>query len=229
MNPSAERLERRIRDAIVTLESLLAPADTRGKGTAIAELLRRAEMPSIVDGYPVGSGAERTSGGVTGNPTLQAVMAREDDVCNKCLGGSIKLKNGSVVTCRVCNGSGRRWADPVGDAVLEIEARLLSISHDARLIERHRKLIAASAQVKGRQSSLQGECSACGDATTGLGEDRLRAGLDNKCYLSMTSWKLRNPDTQSDPGAHYRKFIAWRRDSLAEKAQRAVNSPHHLS
>ena len=97
------------------------------------------------------------------------------------------------------------------DAVLEIEARLLSISHDARLIERHRKLIAASAQVKGRQSSLQGECSACGDATTGLGEDRLRAGLDNKCYLSMTSWKLRNPDTQSDPGAHYRKLIAWRR------------------
>ena len=222
MNSAAERLERRIRDAIATLESLLAPSDVRGRGTVMAELLRRAEMTSIVDGYPIGGGAERTSGGTTGNPTLQAVMARDNDVCNKCKGGSITRKDGKVVTCRVCNGSGRRWADPVADAVTEIEARLLSITHDTRAIDRHRRLIAASAQVKGRQSSLQGECAACGDATTGLGEDRLRAGLDNKCYLSMTSWKLRNPDTQSDPGAHYRKFVAWRRESLAEKARREV-------
>ena len=220
MKRDTSKLEGRIKEAIATLESLLAPAQVRGRGTAISELLMRAEMSSDIDGYSTGGGIERTSGGSVGNPTASTVLAREGDVCPACKQGQITLKDGKQVTCRRCNGSGRRWADPVADAVNEIEYRLSILVRSAKAIDRHRSLIASSAKPSGREQSLQGECMACRDMVTGIGEDRLRAGLDNKCYLSMTSWKLRNPDTQSDPGGHYRKFIKWRQDGLAERERK---------
>lgn len=220
MKRDNSKLEGRIRDAIITLESLLSPAQVRGRGSAINELLMRAEMSSDIDGYPRGGGVEHTSGGSVGNPTASTVLAREGDVCPACKQGQVTLKDGKQVICRRCNGSGRRWADPVADAVTEIEYRLSLIVRSTKAIDRHRSLIATAAKPAGREASLQGECIACGDMVTGVGEDRLRAGLDNKCYLSLTGWRLRNPDTQSDPGGHYRKFIKWRQEGLAEKALR---------
>ena len=221
MPSQAERMEKRVREAIVTLESLLGPSQVRGRGTVLAELIKRAEMPHGVDGYPTGSGSERTSGGGTGDPTSQAVMARQQDVCTKCESGMVVLPDKRRVKCRRCGGTGKRWADPVGDAVMEIEARILHVYTSTRSIDRHRQLINSSGVLRGRASSLQGECAACHDMVTGIGEDRLRAGFDNKCYLSFTAWKVRNPDTDGDPGGQYRKFITWRQQSLAERAKKA--------
>ena len=93
-----QRMERRVRDAIVSLESLLKPSSASGRGnvTVLADLMKRAEESSVVDGLPRGGGEGRVSGTSEGDPTLSAFLARESDVCARCNNGSVTLVSGKV-------------------------------------------------------------------------------------------------------------------------------------
>ncbi len=212
--PKSTRLEEQCRDIASTIEYLLSPAGQRGL-TVLGDMLRRAEEPFAIDGYPRGSGGEPTSGGGVSDPTLGSVIAREADTCDRCEQGIFTLSDGRLVLCRACGGTGRRFSDPVGEAVREITSLVRQIWRLARQIERRRQTVSAEVNKRGRESSVQ-SCAICGDTVTGVGNDRLRLTWDSKCYLSWTSWQLRNKSS-GDPGTDRIHFAQWRRESLAKK------------
>jgi len=218
-------MEHRVRDVLATMESLLAPAPTRGRGSVIADLVKRAEEPSVIDGYPRGGGGERVSGSGDADPTMATVAARQADVCGRCIDGLILRRDGSTYTCPQCGGSGRRWADPVADAIAEIERLLIAAARQARDIDRQRAKINATTPKVGRTSSLQGNCVVCGVMVTGAAEDRLKRGMDNACYLAWGSWKIKNET--DDPGADFHRFTIWRQDKLAEKERAEHEAAEH--
>ena len=226
MKHNAAYLEKRIKVAIATLEGLLAPAQVRGRGSVLNDLCKRVEMPAEIDGFPRGGDGQHTSGGSVSDPTQSAAMARMHTACTNCRGGSITLEGGRVVRCRACGGSGKIDADPVTDAVDEIARRLSYVFTATRNIERRRNMIDRAAKPRGRVSTLQGSCEACNTVVTGVGEDRLRSGFDNKCYVSWTSYKLKHES--SDPGGQYRAFIAWRKQSLDSRASKEMGEIDRL-
>ena len=225
---ATRRLEDRIKHAIAELEALVAPAHPRDPSgrTVIAELVRRAELPSTIDGYPRSSGSEHVSGGNGADidysdPTGGAMLARSMDVCERCKGtGEFVRQDLSVAKCRRCDGAGKRWVDPIRDAVADITAGVGEVSRLCRRIDTTRaRVVGVQAKEQGRQSSLQGNCLACGKAVSGVGEDRLKHGLDNACYLAWGSYKLKNPLEDGDPGAQFQRFLVWRRQRLEDQAK----------
>ena len=213
-------VEDKARDVIAILESLLAPSSMRPTKTVLADLLIRASEPSTIDGYPKGQAAEKTSGGESGDSVLGAVMARSRDICDQCAGsGHFKKQSGQVVHCKFCEGSGRRWADPIAVWVEELVEHLETLWREAKVVDARRvKVVGVHRQALVRKSSLQGECLVCLKPSTGVGSDRLRRGLCNACSLSFSSWSLKNP------GQDITKFTMWRRARLAEKAQQEMDA-----
>lgn len=210
----SEALEKGVAHSVDILTFLLAPSPQRGRGSLLTDLLYRAQMPFDIDGYPAGGGNEKTSGGSTSDPTFGTVAARLNDVCNKCEGRGVVDSR----SCSNCGGSGRRWADPIADAVEELKHHLKELMKLTSYIDKiQMRVMTTSVPTPGRQSSLQGNCIVCGGAVTGAGEDRLRRGMDNRCYLSWGSWKIKNPDN-SDPGAQFHRFTVWRRENLTKAA-----------
>ena len=217
----ATKTEEAIRDAIATLSSLLNASPIRGRGTVIADLLYRAEMPSVIDGYPTGGGQEQVTHSDVSDPTLGTVLARENDVCGKCVGGTVMLKDGRRVTCKVCQGTGRRWADPIAHAVEVIVEEITVVIASAKVIDRRSVQVLTSSKTTGRESSLQGACEVCGDFVSGVGEDRMRSGMDNKCYMSWLGWRQKHPEP--DPGAQRHRFVIWRRNALKDRADQEMD------
>lgn len=215
-----ERIEKRIKDAIGVLEALVAPHSPRSTVSVIADLLRRAEQVSTIDGMPRGGGGERVSGGGAGDPTFGAVAAREADQCGACVGGQFKLEDGRTVPCRQCGGSGRRWPDPVNDGVEEILLRLGHVARGCREIDRKRKAILNTRE--GRESSLAGSCVVCDRTVTGASDaERLKRGMDNACYLAWGAFKMRHGETD-DPGSDFMRFTLERRKFLKDRAEREM-------
>lgn len=155
----------------------------------IAELIRRGQESSEIDGYGSGTtdGGGRTSAGDHSDPTLSAVVSREND----------------------------SRSDPLLDAINRIFEIVESTSKDLREADRKRQVVIFAADGRrGRESSLQGNCSVCNDPVTGVADDRLRRGLDSKCWVSWSAWKLKNP-TCGDPGEDFQRFRAWRIERLS--------------
>jgi len=217
-----QRYEDRAREGIDALEALLKPAEVHGRGTLLADLLYRAELTSRPDGYSRGGSGEKVGGGGEAtDSTLSTALARMEDVCTRCVGGQYSLSDGRRVPCRACRGTGRRWADPIGDAVGEILERLSEIARAARIIDMRRSTVLGAAEsARGRVSSLQGNCVVCGQPVTGVGQDQLHRGLDVSCYLKWDRWKLTHASS-GDPGADRRRFARWVAEQIkAEQAKR---------
>jgi hypothetical protein len=215
-----ERWESRANDSIDALEHLLGPSEVRGRGSMLADLLTRAEISSRADGYSQGDSGEKVSGGGGGtDATLGAALARIQDVCSRCKGtGKFILERGDAVDCRACNGSGRRWADPVGDAVQELVVALGGVYRACKTIDRAReRVLGVADSARGRVSSLQGSCLVCEKAVSGTPNDRLRRGQCRSCFTAWTTWKLDNASS-GDPGADFARFSVWQRKRLAERA-----------
>jgi hypothetical protein len=215
-----EFIEEKIKDIIGAMEALLAASKSR-PGSVIAELLARAEMPSVIDGYGTGNRGEPTSGGDVGDPVHGTVVARAADVCGKCVGTGYVFKkqgrNPKKFSCPQCRGSGRRWADPVSDAVVSIRDCVTRIHVECKSIDKSRSHIGATVPKRERISSLQGNCLVCGTAVTGVAENRLRRGLDPECFLAWTSWEIEH--STDDPGADFHRFTKfWRK--ILEAAKR---------
>ena len=142
-----EFIEEKIKDIIGAMEALLAASKSR-PGSVIAELLARAEMPSVIDGYGTGNRGEPTSGGDVGDPVHGTVVARAADVCGKCVGTGYVFKkqgrNPKKFSCPQCRGSGRRWADPVSDAVVSIRDCVTRIHVECKSIDKSRSRIGAT-------------------------------------------------------------------------------------
>jgi len=217
----AADLEGRLREAIGVLELLLGPPQIRGRNTLLGDFLCRAEQTSKVDGFARGGGSERVGGGGTSNPTLVMVEARATDVCGKCDHG-MALQDGRLVQCRQCGGSGRRWADPVAHAVASLVDELTAVCKSVQVIDRRRAvLVTAATESRGRQTSLQGVCEACGGVVSGVGEDRLKRSVCPPCYSKWREYRATHPSTD-DPGADFQRFLVHRRVELAEAAESAA-------
>ena len=155
--------------------------------------------------------------------TEVAALGRLEDVCDAChgSGGRPGGPAAGLLRCSRCQGSGRRFADPVGEAARGIFATLESVLGELRTLDKRRQVALHNADSeRGRVSSLQGDCRVCGDFVTGSGRDRLTRGMDPKCYTSWTSWKLGNDlaHFQSDPARQFDAFVTWRRDHLSASA-----------
>lgn len=220
-------LEDRTKDAIAILEAFLRPSPIRGRGTVLADMLKRAEQPSGPDGFPTrgsGAGDEGRGGGPSirvGDDTVPldssteaAMFARVEDICSHCEAGKV---NGR--TCKYCGGSGKRWADPIADAAHATVVDLKELARIANRLDRYRETIMGAAdRFRGREDHTQGPCDACGTVVSGNGEDRKKRGFCPRCYFRWTAWALTNKT--SDPGADRRRFIEYMGKWLADKALR---------
>jgi hypothetical protein len=221
-----EKFELKAREAAEALDHLLSPSEIRGRGTCLQDLMTRAEISSKPDGYSRGAGGEKVGGGGTADSTQANAIARLEDVCSRCDDekhshpGLFVLDDGRKVTCRACGGSGRRWADPLSDAVDELLERLGVVSRLCKIIDRKRELVLGAASgARGRVSSLQGSCLVCEAEVSGSANDRLKRGMCNKDYLAWGVWRLSNPPS-GDPGADFNRFKTQRLAHLKELAEK---------
>lgn len=238
---SARDLNRMLADINSEAEHLLAPGPSRVAGSTVMEDLKvRASMSARPDGYPSSSVSQgvvltkpasqpglRTDPtdakpppheeGFAEDTTIERIAeARMNDICEQCKGVP------SVPACNRCNGTGRRFADPQGEAYSAIEQAVRQMYDLALLLRRKRAIIEHAADNhRGRQSTLGGNCDVCTEFVTGVGEDRLRSKMCPRCYLKHGSWKLKNPSTD-DPGADRRRFKEFMLKWLAEQEPQEV-------
>ena len=222
-----EKFERKAREAAEALDALLAPAEVRGRKSLLEDLMARAELSSRPDGYSRGGSGERVGGGGMANSTLANAVARLEDVCSRCDDekhthpGKFVLDDGRLVPCRACGGSGRRWADPLADAVDELLEKLSVVSRLCKIIDQKREMVLGAAEAaRGRISSLQGSCILCGAEVTGLPDDKLDRGLCKIDALAWGVWKL-DHRRSGDPGEDFVRFRVARLAVLKEQAERA--------
>jgi hypothetical protein len=223
------RLEERVEDAIGILGDLLKESENRpaqGKRhfTLLADLIMRSEQPLEIDGYPRANLLQqRVSGSASdeshSDPTPGAVVAREGDICGSCINGTVVLDNGSEAVCRRCKGTGRRWGDPVVDSVEEMEFRLRVVFRELVHVERCYRRITKIPKPILPSEALVGTCLACEYQVVGTPNDRLKRGLDNRCYLSWTSWKLKKENQDSAGGADFQRWLGWRQLWLKKDAE----------
>jgi hypothetical protein len=154
---------------------------------------------------------------------------RMNDVCDDCRGtgkfivgtvgplvGLEQTATWSTKSCRRCNGSGRRWADPIGEARDRAVAALLEMRRQYAIVQRAEAVVFHAADnLRGRQSTLGGNCDVCSDFVTGVGLDRLRSKMCPRCYFKWTSWTLEFPVGTGDPGPHRERFKAFMAGWLA--------------
>ncbi len=222
MSKRVDDLEHRTKEAVITLEHLLAPSAGKGTRSILAEMLRRAEQPFGVDGYKTRVGVDPSGvGGGSGDLTSVegAANFRMEDVCQRCVNG---VFNGR--TCKICGGSGKRWADPIGDAVHELVTQLGVIFRASVAVSSKTEAVMGSAaRVAGRQNTLSfcgvPSCERSRIGLSGVGNDRLRNGWCPRCSLHFNSWRLLH--RTSDPGADRVAFIAYMERWFAEQVIKA--------
>jgi hypothetical protein len=110
--------------------------------------------------------------------------------------------------------------DPVGNYIDEIRKRVNEVTVITRRLDFLMYVLTHGASgYRGleRESSLQGVCSiaSCGEAPSGLGNDRLKAGFCPTHYPRWRSWRAQHPG--SDPGAARRSFILWTEQDAIER------------
>jgi hypothetical protein len=147
----------------------------------------------------------------------QAALDRMHDVCDNCEGrgwvpvpGPAALPPGTVAPfakpCQRCNGTGRRWADPIGEGVRDIVAALTDMRRLAAIVDRKRQMVMhARDAVKGRESALGGNCRRCAAWASGAVGDQLKNGWCPDCQLAWGVWQLENKPS-GDPVADRRRF-----------------------
>lgn len=208
-----EVLERQAREVLDTMKELLAESPVKGRGTVLADMLYRAELPANPDGYSRGTNFEPVSGSHPGSrPPAGALAAFRDD---------------GIAVINPESGRAHEEEYPVGQLdvvaheVKEMTIQLMSIVRSARRIRRKQQFVMnTAAALRGHQPNLGGDCVCCGDGTTGIERDRIVNGLDPKC---LTAWyRYRDAHTiaefANDPNVRFRHFIAARRVELAAKA-----------
>jgi hypothetical protein len=205
------RLEQRLETVRNQLDELFAPAPNRKGSTVLMDLLLRSAESSQADGYPAGGGMSRQSEGSHSDPTMTAVELREADVCLRCEDGKAARADGTLRKCPTCNGTGRRWADPIADAISAMTTDLGVVCKAMKRVDAHRhKVLDASRAPK--QSSLAGDCLACDRPVAGTPRDRMRRGMCGDCYKSWIMWKLRRETAGLQWDFVY--FLPWRRQNL---------------
>ena len=152
----AERDARKLSEVIEILAPYLDPQ-------VLADLYARSEEGSGNDGYPAGSsGQSDIHGGRGGDPTERVVELRA--------GG----KGDEPDTWK-------ELRDTILVRILEFQGELTSIHGSARLLRKCSDVVLnCGDKLKGRQSAV-GECVRCWRPVSGVGSDRLRAGLCSSC------------------------------------------------
>jgi hypothetical protein len=172
--PKPKTLSRAERDAQKLTESIeilsqYAHADV------LADLYARAEETAAVDGYPAGGGQSDIHGGRLSDPT-------EEQVEKAARGRIIEHDDGTEETTP---DTWEPYPDPLGDFVGEFQGQVSEIHGLAKLAHKRATVVLKAADsYRGRQSSLQGVCAACGRDVAGSDIDRLRSGYCDACYRS---------------------------------------------
>lgn len=153
------RAERDSRKLSEVIEILAAWVDH----DLLADLYARGEEGSGNDGYPAGSsGQSDIYGGRGGDPTERVVELRA--------GG----KGDEPDTWKELH-------DSILVRIVEFQGELSSIHGSARLLRKCADVVLnAGDKLKGRVSAV-GECVRCTRPVSGVGSDRLRAGLCSSC------------------------------------------------
>jgi hypothetical protein len=232
-----------------TLEHLAAPGK-RSNGTnytILGDLLAQAAYSARPDGYPTSSSTEgvvltkpasqpylRThpdeplappheQGFVTDTSVERIAEERANDVCDDCYGHGFVARtvdSPDTVPCQRCNGTGRRWADPIGEAARDVVAALMEMRRFCAIVQRKSDIVLHAADNhRGRQSTLGGNCDVCTEFVTGVGDDKLKSKLCPRCQLKHGGWKVDHP-TSSDPGADRLAFKKHMQEWLAAEASK---------
>jgi hypothetical protein len=158
----------------------------------IAELIRRGEESSEIDGFGRGGlDSGPSSIGEHSDPTFSAVAARMDNT----------------------------EIDAVAQAIDRMCEIIEEIAKLAREADRKRQnVIFAADGRRGRESSLQGECivPSCGKSVSGVGSDRIKRGYCPTCYMRWTRWLLTN-ERSNDPASDRRRFELWVAERYADE------------
>lgn len=206
----------------------------------LGDLLARAAYSTKPDGFPTGSYASTPplsmpagSGGLRTHPydplpphhehgyiddtsVEQAATDRMNDICDECSGTGHDPRSVEMPPCRRCDGTGRRWADPIGQGVRDIISAVVEMRKLGAMIDRKRQMVLHAAdQAKDRPLGAgAGPCHCCNDFVTGVGEDRLKSLLCPPCYMHWGSWRLDHP-ASGDPKRDMQAYEDHRRAELA--------------
>jgi hypothetical protein len=144
------------------------------------------------------------------------VIDRLEDICHRC-----ERDPEMMPKCETCGGTGRRWADPIRDAVADLLEQLTTIAGASRRIsKRYYQVYGTERKARQRQDDTQGNCDACGRVITGEESDRSKSGFCSGIAPSCwEKWRTyRRNHAHHDPVMLRRMFIAARRAELeAEK------------
>jgi hypothetical protein len=175
---SSERRLREVGEALYVLESI--------DQDWLWEMQRRREQLATPDGLgsPSLNGGSKSSDD-TSTTERTAINARRG--CRR--PRYIKVEG---LKARICAECGRKAvdhvSDPIGAGVEEVFELLDRATQALRTLHRRAEVILLAADGhRGRMSSL-GDCLACGNTVTGMGEDRLKAGYGPCCYQAWRRW-----------------------------------------
>lgn len=152
----------------------------------LEELDRRARFVVAPDGFGSATGSDGVRGSGVSRPVEAAVVARGERVVPDPVGEQIRNLFGALAEAAGVLGPASRWLDYLG-------------------AYGDRPGVA-------RESSLQGDCLACGRAVAGTPQDRLKTGFCQACYEAWRRFQV--GDRSSDPGEQRRRFVEGRRVSV---------------
>jgi hypothetical protein len=184
------------RSSMAAAPALLKPASDPALRTHPDDPLRRKREHGYQDDSSVES----------------AVEDLMNDVCERCEGrgnvvcrvvddqSGVDRAEPTYLTCGQCDGTGRRWADPVGEAVEDLCTRLYELSGHAVVINKRRQVvIGAAGNTRGKPADEY--CEGCHRPRGDIGTDPFRRGLCSSCAQAWYEWRKdvnRTDDESSD-------------------------------
>lgn len=211
---SARDLERKARRSSDALLALLQPSGIQRRGSVIADLLYRAQHASVPDGFPTSSAAaapallrpaaqdrlrtdpedalrrKREAGYAESSSVEAAVESLMEDVCDDCGGAGEHVlgTTGREGPCKSCGGTGRRYHDPISEAVDELVAALETVVRCCHKIDKKRQIV-----LHARDSAPTAvdavSCLGCHRKVYGGKADPIRRGLCNSCATAYYLWR----------------------------------------
>lgn len=157
----------------------------------LEDLDRRARFVVAPDGFGSATGSDGSRGSEVSRPTERAVVARGEALPPDPVGEQIRVLFGALAEAAGVLAHAGRWLD------------YLQAYGDRPLV---------------RESSLAGDCKACGRPVAGGAADPIRNGYCNSCRSAYVRWSSEHP-VGEDPAAHRAAFELDRRARLAEEPQ----------
>lgn len=214
---NAGDLERKVRRAHEALGLLLQPSGIPKRGTVLADLVYRGLEDARPDGFPTSSSSaqpalvrpssqdglrtnlddalrRKREPGYATSPVERAAEALAEDVCDHCEGAARvpDPKNPeAAIPCGRCGGTGRRYHDPIGEAVQDICHRITDLAILAMIIDKKRQIVLHAGDSAESEEKVD-NCHGCHRKVYGGRGDPIRRGLCGACSTRYYLWRTEN-------------------------------------